>query len=214
MKKETLLYDQVMLAERLEDLRKGIDKYTLAELSKNIEAKTGVYISATQLGKYEKTELAERININNLIAIANFYDVSIDYLLGKSDSKRHNYTEQMTAKKFGLTDKSMKNLSNITKNSVFNNNEIKLKIVNYIIENNTFLTELTENILELYKATDYKNSNYEKQKDRKIFKYELQNIFSNFVDKSYEDLWENKSIKKTLLFETSKEIENMKRRNK
>lgn len=208
MQKEVLLFDSTLLCERIEDLRKGDGKkkYTLEELSKQIEFKTGVSISPQQLGKYENADLQQRININNLMAIANFYDVSLDFLLGKTNSKRRNYTDQMTSNKFGLSDKSMKQLSLIANNKSLNNNEFKLMLINYIIENNNFLVRLTENMLDFYKASDYKsNRDKQKEKEFKMFKYELHETFTKFLDNSYEELWKNKRIKKTYLFNVPKQ---------
>lgn len=212
MENNDLLYDRVALAERLEDLRKD-NHYVLTQLSNLIKNKTGISISHSQLRKYENTDLVEAISFNNLMAIANFYDVSIEYLLGKTNSKSHNYTEQMTAKKFGLSDEAMKQLNLITNNKYSDNNVLKLQLINYIIENNNFLIELTENMLEFYKANDYKlSTDKKKQKEIKIFKYELQDVFAKFIDNSYKDLWENKGIKQTFLFEMTKERKNKKKK--
>ena len=165
MKEEKILYDKKVLSERIEDLRKGDGKkkYTLTTLSNDIEKKTGVSISHTQLGKYENADLMERPNINYLLAIANFYNVSIDYLLGKTNSKNRNYTEQMTSNKFGLSDLAMKKLS-VLKNNLNNENEFKLHLINSIIENDTFITNLSENLITFYKANDNKNNIEDKLK--------------------------------------------------
>lgn len=193
MKEEKILYDKKVLSERIEDLRKGDGKkkYTLTTLSNDIEKKTGVSISHTQLGKYENADLMERPNINYLLAIANFYNVSIDYLLGKTNSKNRNYTEQMTSNKFGLSDLAMKKLS-VLKNNLNNENEFKLHLINSIIENDTFITNLSENLITFYKANDNKNNIEDKLKKDygistlDISKYNLTKIFEQFTEQMYE----------------------------
>ena len=154
-----------------------------------------------------------RPDMSKIVDIADIFSVTTDYLLREGESKSLDYTEQMTAKKFGLSDEAMKQLNLITNNKSSDNNVLKLQLINYIIENNNFLIELTENMLEFYKANDYKlSTDKKKQKEIKIFKYELQDVFAKFIDNSYKDLWENKGIKQTFLFEMTKERKNKKKK--
>lgn len=76
--------DRVSLQERLKDLRveKGLNLEELAEL-------TG--ISKSALGSYENDEYKE-INHGNLMILADFYDVSVDYLLCRTENRKHNNT--------------------------------------------------------------------------------------------------------------------------
>lgn len=173
-------------------------------MSSNIEKKTGVSISHTQLGKYENPDLIEKPNINYLLAIASYYNVSIDYLLGKTNSKSKNYTEQMTSNKFGLSDLAMKKLSYLNNNSNDENN-FKLHLINRIIENDNFITELAQNLITFYKANDNKmNINDKLKKDYgvstlDISRYSLIKTFEQFT----EDMYKEDSIKskKQYLFE-------------
>lgn len=193
MKEEKILYDVIVLSERIEDLRKGDGKKkcTLTTLSNNIKKKTGVSISHTQLGKYENPDLIERPNINYLLAIASFYNVSIDYLLGKTNSKSRNYTDQMASSKFGLSDLAMKKLS-ILNNNLNNENEFKLHLINSIIENDAFITDLSKNLITFYKASDNKNIKEDKLKKDygistlDISKYNLTKTFEQFAANMYE----------------------------
>lgn len=197
MKEEKLLYDINTLSERIEDLRKGDGrkKCTLTTLSNNIEKKTGVSISHTQLGKYENPDLIEKPNINYLLAIASYYNVSIDYLLGKTNSKSKNYTDQMTSNKFGISDLAMKKLSYLNNNSNNENNEnnFKLHLINRIIENEKFITELAENLITFYKANDNKmNTNDKLKKDYgvstlDISRYALNKVFEQFTEEIYKE---------------------------
>ena len=98
-------YNREKVAERLGDLRSA-SGLSLAKLSKAIKEKTGVYISGTQLQKYENTEkitggnvekITDIMNVENAMAIADFYRVSYDYVLGYSDTryrKHHNTAEE------------------------------------------------------------------------------------------------------------------------
>ena len=70
---------EVSISERLKDLRveKKLNLEELAEL-------TG--ISKSALGSYE-LDTPREMNHKNLIALADFYDVSVDYLLGRTENR-------------------------------------------------------------------------------------------------------------------------------
>ena len=67
-----------MIFQRIKDLREDAD-LTQTELSKYL------YISQRSYSHYENG--TRDIPINVLIVIADFYNVSIDYLLGRSNHK-------------------------------------------------------------------------------------------------------------------------------
>lgn len=69
---------EVSISERLKDLRveKKLNLEELAEL-------TG--ISKSALGSYE-LDTPREMNHKNLIALAGFYEVSVDYLLGQTET--------------------------------------------------------------------------------------------------------------------------------
>ena len=76
--------DHVSLQERLKDLRveKGLKLEELAEQ---------VGLSKSALGSYENDEDKE-INHGSLLKLADFYQVTVDYLLGLSDNRAHENT--------------------------------------------------------------------------------------------------------------------------
>lgn len=76
--------ERLSLQERLKDLRveKGLKLEELAE-------KTG--ISKSALGSYEADDYKE-INHGSLITLAKFYEVSVDYLLGLTNIRKHENT--------------------------------------------------------------------------------------------------------------------------
>ena len=84
--------------ERLEDLRKE-KKLSLQQLSELLE-KQGVAISHTNLKNYEiNDELHALYNrtrgmgLENFVALADVFNVSADYLLGRSSSKKAEYRQ-------------------------------------------------------------------------------------------------------------------------
>ena len=189
---EILLFNRIVMAERLEDLRKknGKNYPSLAELSEKIEKNTGVHISHTQLGNYENSDKKLIPSINNILALSQFYGVSVDYLLGRTCSKKNNYTDQMTANKFGLSDKSMNILANIKKNNLFSDNTFKLQLINYIVENEWFLTNLAENLVSYYKASDKLQKHVkDAEKQESIAKYDLVSTIQKFSIESKNNLW-------------------------
>lgn len=103
-------FDRVKIAERLQDLRPL--SMSLKRLSEEIEQKTGKRISHTMLHKYENTDLDDVMNIENLMALSSYYDVSFDYLLGVSDSKKRKNIN--INQRIGLSDRSIDILENWT----------------------------------------------------------------------------------------------------
>ena len=94
-----MLYDGARMAltkERLKDLRKE-KKLSFEQLSKQL-AERGVNISHTNLKNYEINDpvhplygRTRSMSIEYLVAFAEFYDVSVDYLLGLSNSRKREY---------------------------------------------------------------------------------------------------------------------------
>lgn len=210
MKRKNNLYDLTLLSERIEDLRKrdGKNKITLEDLSKKIEEKTGEYISKNTLGTYENVEEAKNMKLRNLITIANFYEVSIDYLLGNTNSKSFNFIDKMTANKFSLSDKTMKRLSKLTLDKKISSNaDLKLKIINFIIENYNLMDELTTKLVNYYKANDNKFKIKDEIEEKcgistlELTRYSVIKVFEQFIDDSYEQIWHRK---KSTLFEMPK----------
>lgn len=185
-------YNLEMLSERIEGLRKdnNVKKDTQKELSKKIEMKTGIAISNTTLGKFENTKDLSGIKLINLIAIANYYEVSIDYLLGKTDSRSQCVTEQFISNKLNLSDNAIKKLSNLSKNKLSNDNDFKIRLINAILENDSFLDELSDNLIAFYKANDDANKNgVDIDKKEYIARLDLINTFENFRDSVKPKLW-------------------------
>lgn len=200
MKKEESLYDLKVLSKRIAELRKE-SKVTLAKLSDKMEEKTGEYISANTLGKYENIGEAEKMGISNLIAIANFYNVPLDYLLGRTNSRMYEFNKREISNTLGLSDNAIKKLTALSNNKTRSNRTFKLDLLNYIISDDTFLNDLSLNLSDYYNSyKDKRSKDEEKRKNYKATKYELNEIFEDFIDNSYADLYENKRPKPYNLF--------------
>lgn len=86
------------LGEKLKDLR-------LAKGYKNTEdLANAVGIPKTTLNDYENDEKNQDVGYYNLVILAKFYDVSMDWLLGLSGTEKHLNTPFMD---LGLTDKTL-----------------------------------------------------------------------------------------------------------
>jgi len=99
------MYKKETLAERLSDLRKpkGKTLYTFEGLSLAIEKKTGIRITASALQQYENSENHKRPNAEFLYALAKFYNVTSDYLLGLTDCTSPKEEKQAAGKRLGLS---------------------------------------------------------------------------------------------------------------
>ena len=118
-----MLYDEARVAltkERLEDLRKE-KKLSFEQLSKQL-AERGVNISHTNLKNYEINDplhplygRTRSMSIEYLVAFSDFYDVSVDYLLGLSNSRKREYHE--ISEQLGLCDRAIDELVQCKENS-------------------------------------------------------------------------------------------------
>ena len=118
-----MLYDEsrmTLTKERLEDLRKE-KKLSFEQLSKQL-AERGISISHTNLKNYEINDplhplygRTRSMSIEYLAAFADFYDVSVDYLLGLSSSRKREYHD--ISEQLGLCDGAIQELIRCKENS-------------------------------------------------------------------------------------------------
>ena len=109
--------NKIKTAENLQDLRKS-KGLSYMQLSKELKVKLEVSISHTSLKEYEQTDdiahksvFDKNMNIANLVALADFYDVSFDFLLGRS---RYRTRENVNIGEYlGLSDKSIQKIQSI-----------------------------------------------------------------------------------------------------
>ncbi len=94
---------------RLKDLREDADK-------KQSDIADILYMQLTQYGRYERGE--RELPLNIAVALAKYYDVSLDYIAGLSNNKRPldkfvlSFEEEQILKKF-------RSLSEFQKGQVF-----------------------------------------------------------------------------------------------
>lgn len=140
-----MLYDEARMAltkERLEDLRKE-KKLSFEQLSKRL-AERGVNISHTNLKNYEINDpvhplygRTRSMSIEYLVAFADFYDVSVDYLLGLSNSRKREYHD--ISEQLGLCDGAITELVRCRENSR-NNEETQIYFTKDTLVLDDFLT--------------------------------------------------------------------------
>lgn len=145
-------------SKRFYDLRKEKrradgKKKSFKEMSNEIEELTNnaVSISHTQLAKYYRVsrdeEDMEHINpsLMNVMALADYFNVSLEYMLGISDTRSYSENRKIGSEIFGLTDNSMTILEDLKKQShifnvsCFEDNVFKKfsgsDLINYILDN-------------------------------------------------------------------------------
>lgn len=159
------MYNRVKIAEVLQDLRKrkedekrkaGVKDYRMSfvKLSKEIDDKTGVKISHTALWEYEKDNGQKKMSIEFLCALADYYKVSTDYLLGLADEPSPIIEIQAITKILGLSEEAMVCIHSIT-DVMWNyqktiDEEKNIKSESFTLEPKNILNEiLTAEILTL-----------------------------------------------------------------
>ena len=140
-----MLYDEARIAltkERLEDLRKE-KKLSFEQLSKQL-AERGVNISHTNLKNYEINDpvhplygRTRSMSIEYLVAFADFYDVSVEYLLGLSNSRKREYHD--ISEQLNLSDGAIEELVRCKENSS-NEEEPQMYFTKDTVVLNDFLT--------------------------------------------------------------------------
>ena len=95
--------------DRIKGLREDADK-------KQAEIARALYMQTTQYGRYERGE--RELPLNIAVALARYYDVSLDYIAGLSNNKRPldkfvlTYQEELLLKSF-------RSLSEFQKGQIF-----------------------------------------------------------------------------------------------
>lgn len=95
--------------ERIRGLREDNDK-------KQSEVAAALYMKPTQYGRYERGE--REIPLNVAVAIAEYYNVSLDYITGLSDDKKTLSTTELTAEERDFL-KILRRLNQFERGQVF-----------------------------------------------------------------------------------------------
>ena len=138
MKKETKINENLQLfKERLRNLR---GEKSLQEVAYDLE------ISRATLGYYESGERKPDIEI--LLKIAKYYNVSCDYLLGLTTISCPDIDTRTISQKTGLTETTILGLYDLAQSSREHNNYLTLRTINLIL-NETDIMKLMSQYLFL-----------------------------------------------------------------
>lgn len=153
--------------ERLNDLRneKG---YILKQLSEELLKSQDISISHGMLGAYGETDREKKsydstasMSIDKFVALADFYKVPVDYLLGRIDTRKENNKD--IGKYLGLSDAAIDNLREINNSDKEHASEksyiSRLDILDEILSSPVFL-QMIENIAKA-KECKLKHEDYE-----------------------------------------------------
>lgn len=130
----------MQLKDRLRELRGNTTQRECA-------AKLGVKFT-----NYNKWEQGAIPNLETLVHIANYYNVTLDYLAGRTDFKNPDY--QQTTIETGLTENALKGLAKIKESSEDENNVNILDVLNYLLEKE-LESDVQENLQELQFGAKY-----------------------------------------------------------
>jgi len=202
MKEEEII---CTLAERLGDLRKE-KKLTYEKLSKNIEEKEKVYISHTSLNNYEDTSKNKVPSLTYAIALADYYNVSIDYLIGRTNSRKKDVTHKAVSAKFGLSDKAMNRLENMKRDFLYSE---KLDIINYMLESPLFTNVILERFSECCKEKATNN-----KQNLEISEFNISREIIELVDNYYNDVFPHNDNKGNNLMKTLEKINKKNKKKK
>ena len=116
-------FDCTKVSKRLKQLRES-KRLSHDKLSTEIEARYGIILDKRTLQKYEKTEkysstpeAVKGMNITRLTALADYYGVSTDYLLGVSDCPSIRKDVKVIQKTLGISPKATENLISIVESA-------------------------------------------------------------------------------------------------
>lgn len=104
------MYNPEDTAEALKDLlstahNNNGKKLSYKELSNEINKKTGVYISDASLCDYANGTKNKAMSIKNLVALADYFEVSFDFLIGRSINRKPENID--IGNRIGLSDSSI-----------------------------------------------------------------------------------------------------------
>lgn len=149
--------DWKLTAKRLKELRtsRKLSHEKLAELLSEKYTK----ITANSLKKYEVAdenhsdkEKVKGMRIEFLYNLADFYEVSTDYILGKTNIKNPNVTIKEISEKTGLSESTIESLVKLVE--ISEGREIYQPFIDYMVEN----LDISTCRLELQKIRDIQNN--------------------------------------------------------
>lgn len=121
------------LQSRLKDLRKAksqSQRQIVEEINSQFDA-------SIALQNYANWERSANPKLQDLILLADYYDVTLDYLVGRNEYSRWGCKDFVET--FGLTDEAIRGLEMIRRRSFKENNQ--LKALNYLLETSAKQTQ-------------------------------------------------------------------------
>jgi transcriptional regulator with XRE-family HTH domain len=168
---------------RLRELRTE-KNLSLRELAEKLE------LSYSSVGKYERDEAQPSFDI--LFKLADFFDVSIDYLIGYTDIRTKELTIQNISKQTGLSENAVRELKHIYTASK-SDSEVgkcylsKINTINILLDSHNYALDELSNYL-YFSATHFKNFyDNSSQSLQPISQLEL---WDDYNKTSYSDDWD------------------------
>lgn len=168
---------------RLRELRTE-KNLSLRELAEKLE------LSYSSIGKYERDEAQPSFDI--LFKLADFFDVSIDYLIGYTDIRTKELTIQNISKQTGLSENAVRELKHLYTASK-SDSEVgkcylyKINTINILLDSHNYALDELSNYL-YFSATHFKNFyDNSSQSLQPISQLEL---WDDYNKTSYSDDWD------------------------
>lgn len=157
------------------------------DMHKNFPISRDTYYNYNAFVNAEKpSKNINSIDLSAFYYICKYTDVSADYLLGFIESKRKEQSAEMVRKEFGLSDHAMENLSNKRKHTPEVQGELSSDIINFILENDTFLDKLDERLPVYLSCLDYRSDI-----DIDIARYGIVRAFEELLDELCDRIKKN-----------------------
>ena len=146
-------------ATRLKTLREKA-RYSHERLRIMLEEKYEIKISIGSLKNYEVSEqphshygAVKHMRANLLCALADFYNVSTDYILGYTGSESTDIKERQITNKIGLSQKSIKNLSQLYSGKLKSGLSLAYAF-DYMLSNRDFVEAFPHRIFDYFEQKE------------------------------------------------------------
>lgn len=187
----------------------GIIKYTNQSNDENEKAKQRDNVRK-RIDEHLKLESADNVSGIWLHRYCDYFKCSSDFLFGYIDLPTHNYTD--IHKETGLSIDSLKNLCNFT---TYDQGRIRIAIIDYLIQNDYFSTNLMDLINSYYEKYNYfKASENIYIEEQKQIRKKAGNDLYKFIEYTDEiqtidrhQLTERSNVKDAFHFKVQKEFD-------
>jgi len=211
-----ILFSHSKFAKRLNDLTEKLENengtsYSNKRIVLEIGRKYKVVMSSALLGKYrgyaddytgDEKDIKDypAPTLNNIFALANFYNVSIDYLIGRSDSISNNATKMFISKRYGLSNEALDSLRDLVKKrkdlEPYNPAFSEFEVLHNIIKSG-LLEDMSEYFNDRFLcanriSNEYQDGSYtEIRKGLFFLRESLIDMFKEFLESVYKDMVKN-----------------------